>query len=128
MTERQKIAIAELAVDAEVLSEFAAVIGPDGPVVLGQIVETYLVEAPQTITALRTALTQGDATAAARLAHRLKGSSLSIGARQLALRCAELEMCCETGAPPSPAVCVELAAICAETAMALRAMLASLSH
>jgi HPt (histidine-containing phosphotransfer) domain-containing protein len=46
------------------------------------------------------ALRRGDSRSAARLAHRLKGSCLSIGASGLAASCEAVEAACEAGVPP----------------------------
>jgi HPt (histidine-containing phosphotransfer) domain-containing protein len=102
MTERQLIQSTEVVMDTNVLKEFLEMVGPEGPQLLRSIAETYSVETPPLLTALGLALKRGDAIAATRLAHRLKGSCLSIGASRLAASCAVIEDLCLSGRTPSP--------------------------
>jgi HPt (histidine-containing phosphotransfer) domain-containing protein len=101
MIERQHFALAETCMDTSVLREFLHMVGPDGPALLRNIVATYAVETPPVLTALGLALKRGDHGAATRLAHRLRGSCLSIGASRLAANCAAVEEACSNGLPPS---------------------------
>jgi HPt (histidine-containing phosphotransfer) domain-containing protein len=100
MTQRQLYEPAEALMDTRVLREFLDMVGPAGPGLLRSIAETYAVETPPVLTALGMALQRGDRRAAVGLAHRLKGSCLSIGASRLAGSCAALEEACELGPPP----------------------------
>ena len=59
--------------------------------VLAELCREYIGEARATIANLRQALTEGNAPEFRERAHYLKGSSLMIGARQLAQHCAALE-------------------------------------
>lgn len=92
--EHQPIGQAEHPIDPRVLREFLSLLGPEGPGVLRGIVESYLKETPPVVEDLGEALSRSDHCGAAFLAHRLKGSSISIGARRLANRCDELEELC----------------------------------
>lgn len=101
MTERELCETGEAIMDTRVLIEFLDMVGPSGPGLLRNIAETYAVETPPVLTALGMALERGDSRAATRLAHRLKGSCLSIGASRLAASCAAVEQACSLGEPPS---------------------------
>lgn len=103
MTERQLIGQAEPLMDTRVLREFLELLGPDGPHLLRGVVETYLREAPPVVEDLGEALSRGDHSRAAWLAHRLKGSCLSIGASRLAARCSDLEELCRAEVTPAAA-------------------------
>jgi HPt (histidine-containing phosphotransfer) domain-containing protein len=130
MTERQMIlpranaysvmAPIEAVMDTTVLTEFLEMVGPDGPQLLRSIAETYTVETPPLLTALGLALKRGDTIAATRLAHRLKGSCLSIGASRLAASCASVEDLCMSGCPPGQDVYHTLREQFAATSKALR--------
>jgi CheY-like chemotaxis protein len=56
-----------------------------------ELIELFLSELPGRVEALETAVRDADPTMLLRAAHRLKGSSGTLGARQLAAICAELE-------------------------------------
>lgn len=97
-------------VNPGVLRDFLALLGPEGPGVLHTIVDTYLNETPPVVEDLGEALAQRDYSGAAWLAHKLKGSSLSIGAHRLAARCAEFEQACDDRSlPPAAAYAAILA-------------------
>lgn len=102
MTERELLKPSEVVMDTRVLHEFLDMVGPAGPGLLRSIAELYAVETPPVLNALGLALERGDAEAATRLAHRLKGSCLSIGASRLAASCAAVEEACGLGLTPSP--------------------------
>ncbi|NWF81444.1 MAG: Hpt domain-containing protein [Chloroflexi bacterium] len=123
---RQLIEPTEDLMDARVLREFLEMVGPEGPALLHSIVETYAVETPPLLLALGIALERGDCVAIARLAHRLKGSCLSIGASGLAARCAILEQACSTGYPPPRTSLLALEEHFSATTAALRAFVADL--
>lgn len=101
MTERELCEPAEAVMDTRVLCEFLDMVGPEGPGLLRSIAELYAVETPPVLSALGLALERRDHVAATRLAHRLKGSCLSIGASRLAASCAAVEEACSLGVPPS---------------------------
>jgi signal transduction histidine kinase/CheY-like chemotaxis protein/HPt (histidine-containing phosphotransfer) domain-containing protein len=63
----------------------------DGPTVLEKAIGMYLENAPNALDELRQRLAEGDATAVWKIAHGLKGSSASLGAKQLAQRIGEFE-------------------------------------
>lgn len=101
MTQRELFVPAEAIMDTSVLREFLDMVGPEGPGLLRNIAETYAIETPPVLSALGMALAHGDSSAAIRLAHRLKGSCLSIGASGLAATCAAVEEACSSGYVPA---------------------------
>jgi HPt (histidine-containing phosphotransfer) domain-containing protein len=63
----------------------------DGPTVLEKAIGMYLDHAPNALDELRRRLAEGDATAVWKIAHGLKSSSASLGAKQLAQKIGEFE-------------------------------------
>ncbi len=63
----------------------------DGPSVLERAIDMYLENAPAALEELRRSIAGGDASAVWRIAHGLKSSSASLGARQLAQHVGEME-------------------------------------
>lgn len=63
----------------------------DSPDLLDQLIDLYLQETPATLTAIQMAIADEKPQALRQLAHRLKGSSLNFGAKDVASICAELE-------------------------------------
>lgn len=56
-----------------------------------ELIDIYLKEAPQLIKEIETALKEHHSTAFVTAAHKLKGSSMNIGAQQLGALCLKLE-------------------------------------
>lgn len=77
-------------VDPAVLMELVETTGGDRAFV-GELVETYVADSPGLLADMRQAILVGDAGQVRRLAHSLKSSSASLGARQLAELCQDLE-------------------------------------
>ena len=63
----------------------------DGPSVLERAVGMYLENAPTVLEELRRAIAGGDASAVWKIAHSLKSSSASLGAKQLAQHIGDME-------------------------------------
>ena len=61
------------------------------PDLIVELIDLYLTDAPQWVEAMRTAAAETDAAQLKRAAHTLKGSSGSVGIRQVAEACALLE-------------------------------------
>jgi HPt (histidine-containing phosphotransfer) domain-containing protein len=78
------------AVDNAVFGALCESVGND-PEFLGKLVDEFLRDAPKQLQSLRGAATSGDATAARRAAHTLKGTSLTFGAGKLASLCQDAE-------------------------------------
>ncbi len=85
---------ARSALDAGTLSDLRKSVGDD-PVFLAELVDDVLVDAPALIDSLREAVAAGDAPAARRAAHTLKGTSRTFGAGQLADLCRQAEAAAE---------------------------------
>lgn len=73
--------------DQAALQELQAVLGADFPV----LVQTFVADSEARIATLRTVLAAADHAAVRDAAHSLKGSSLNLGAQQLAELCLQLE-------------------------------------
>ncbi len=127
MFERQLAEPTEALLDPGVLRNFLTMLGPEGPEVVRDILEDYLQETPLVVEDLGDALSHGDCDRAAELAHRLRGSCLSLGANRLGARCAALEEHCRASLIPSPIVYAAVVADFAETRRALNLMLKDLS-
>ena len=63
-----------------------------------ELIDLYLGDAPQWVEAMRAAAAGDDATVLKRAAHTLKGSSGSLGIRQVAETCRMLELSCSVSA------------------------------
>ena len=66
-------------------------LGPDGPMMLSEIIEIYFNDAPILLDRLREAFHAGDAACVARSAHTLKSTSAGIGANALGAMCKRVE-------------------------------------
>ncbi len=76
-------------VDRTVFEELKQMSGAD---FLGELVDTFLDEAPKLIAQLRSAHGAGDAEAFRRAAHSLKSNAATFGANQLAEQARQLEL------------------------------------
>lgn len=127
MTQQQLYAPAKGHMDTRVVHAFLAHNGPEGPELLRAIVETYLNEAPPVVENLGNALARSDYSAAAWLAHRLKGRCVGIGASQLAAQCGRLEELCRSVAQSPMAVYSILVADFTITTQTFRALLSEMA-
>jgi HPt (histidine-containing phosphotransfer) domain-containing protein len=82
--------------DAAVVAEIRALSGP-GEDVLAEVLALFIADVPQQLAGLRAALHAQDATTARQIAHRLKGTALGIGARQMGSVCALVENAARAG-------------------------------
>lgn len=82
--------MSEAVLAREIFDRLRQATAGDGDV-LAELCREYVAEARATIANLRHALSEGNAAEFRERAHYLKGSSLMIGARQLAQDCATLE-------------------------------------
>jgi HPt (histidine-containing phosphotransfer) domain-containing protein len=74
------------ALDDSALNELRANVGDD-PEFIAELIDDFLADAPAQLETLRAAATAGDASAARRAAHTLKGNSRTFGAGDLASIC-----------------------------------------
>ena len=76
--------------DAGVLTELRESVGGDAEFV-AELIDDFVADAPIQIETLRRSATLGDAGAARRAAHTLKGNARTFGANELASLCEEAE-------------------------------------
>ena len=82
--------------DRATLAELLAAVGDD-PAFVGELVDTYLADAPGQLDAIDAAIAAGSPDALVRPAHTLKGNSLNLGALELAEVARSLEMTARGG-------------------------------
>ena len=83
-------------IDRSVLDELRA-LGSPGDDLLAEVIGVFLAEGPGQVRSVNDALASRDAAAIQRAAHRLKGSALGLGARQLAALVGEVELAARAG-------------------------------
>jgi CheY-like chemotaxis protein/nitrogen-specific signal transduction histidine kinase len=91
---KQSIA-AVTALDRDVLDQLCEDLG--GTAALQEVIRSFLDQTPSVLSALRDAATRADVPSIRRAAHMIKGTSSTLGARELADRCAEIEGVGEIG-------------------------------
>ncbi len=74
--------------------------GPDAAALLGDLVSLYEESAPEALSRMRVAAAAGDLPALATIAHKLKGSSLSVGALKVTSLLETIEQSSRKGAFP----------------------------
>ena len=84
-------------IDVKVLQSFRDMVGENADLVLGEMIDCYLEDAPKLLQAIAVAITQGDARQLRQAAHTLKSSSITLGATTLSQLCKELEVISRTG-------------------------------
>lgn len=77
--------------DPAIVAGLISMVRPKGGTDANAIVEMFLQAAPSRLEGLRAAVGDKDPAAIAAIAHGLRGSSASLGARRLALRCEQIE-------------------------------------
>jgi HPt (histidine-containing phosphotransfer) domain-containing protein len=83
--------------DFEVIRDLAEVTSDSGPGFLRAVLERFAVDALDCIERMRRHARRGDTASLAREAHRLKGSSGTVGALLLAAECREIEQSARAG-------------------------------
>jgi len=83
--------------DLEVIRELADVTADSGCTFLRSVLESFAADARGALKRMHGHARTGDATALAREAHRLKGSSGTVGAIRLAGECLEIERAARAG-------------------------------
>ena len=78
-------------IDAAALNQIRALQRPNAPNIVHKIINSYLKDAPQLLEVARQAIAQDDSSTLYRTAHSLKSTSATLGARNLAALCKELE-------------------------------------
>ncbi|MEO7913414.1 MAG: response regulator, partial [Roseiflexaceae bacterium] len=77
--------------DRGVLDRLHADLGGDNPTFVGELIDLFLVDTPQLLAEIRSALANESTDIVQRTAHTLKSTSASMGAHVLAGQCGELE-------------------------------------
>lgn len=72
----------------------------NGPGLVGELVERFVVSIPVDLADLRAALHHGDAIGVTRIAHRLKGAAGTVGSSGMVSLCEQLELRARAGAIP----------------------------
>ena len=95
--------------DEAILKELAALDDPDAPSILRGLLGDYLGETPAAISAIKQHLQAGEAGDIGRRAHKLAGTSASLGAKAVAEVCYRVEHAVQRGeSGPLPALVEEL--------------------
>ena len=92
--EKQRIA-ACTALDRDVLDQLREDLG--GTAALREVIRSFLDQTPSVLSALRDAAARADVPGIRRAAHMIKGTSSTLGARELSEQCAEIERVGQTG-------------------------------
>jgi HPt (histidine-containing phosphotransfer) domain-containing protein len=77
--------------DMSVMEAIRSLGGPGEPDVFTEVAQLFLEDVPVHLSALRTAIAAGSPELVARMAHRLRGGTLEMGALRMAPLCAEIE-------------------------------------
>ncbi len=85
------------ALDLAVLESLRQLTQPGEPDVLGEVLATFLADAPGRVAAITAAIQGRDAPALLRAAHTFKGAAGSIGADRLHGHCRDLEHAARNG-------------------------------
>ena len=82
--------------DTRTLDELRASVGDD-PAFVAELIDEFIEEAPRQLQTLRESAATGDAEAARRAAHTLKGNARTFGAEGFASLCLEAETAAAAG-------------------------------
>lgn len=77
--------------EPQIFDQLIEVMGDEGRDLVRSIIDVYTSETVALLERIADSIAQGDSPQLARHAHKLRGSSLSMGASRLAARCTELE-------------------------------------
>src|SRR5215467_1208764 len=83
------------ALDRDVLDQLREDLG--GTAALREVIRSFLDQTPSVLSALRDAAARADVPSIRRAAHMIKGTSSTLGARELSEQCAEIERVGQTG-------------------------------
>lgn len=78
-------------IDTNVLQSFRDMVGKNAELILTEMIDCYVEDAPKLLQAMASAFAQGDVIALRQAAHTLKSSSATLGATTLSHLCKELE-------------------------------------
>ncbi len=88
---------APAAIDLQALGKVRAMLGESTSQLFAELIDTYLNDTPELLATLRAAAARGDATTFRRAAHKLRSSSVFLGATTLAGLCDEVEQVARAG-------------------------------
>jgi histidine phosphotransfer protein HptB len=100
--------ITSAAVDMELLNTFEELQLDDGPDLIVELIDLYLLDAAQRVGQIREASIEAEWGLLKRAAHNLKGSSGSLGVRHVAEICEKLERMDSHDSPQTVAILVRL--------------------
>jgi HPt (histidine-containing phosphotransfer) domain-containing protein len=83
--------------DESVLADILALTGPGEPSALAEVTQLFRSSFPEDLRALRTAIAGKDLESVSRIAHRMRGSALGIGAIRVVPICAAIEDAARAG-------------------------------
>lgn len=87
-----------MSIDPEALAPYRAVMGDDADSFVADLIDSYLTNSVELVSALDASLAQADAERFSRSAHTLKSNSAVFGAQTLANLCQALETAGKNGA------------------------------
>jgi HPt (histidine-containing phosphotransfer) domain-containing protein len=119
------LVLADGAIELPALMRLLDAIGGD-PADLSELVEDFVVGAPELVAQMTAAAAASDTRALYRASHTLKSNAQDFGARRLATLCAALEGACRDG--PCPEAAASVATIAAEACLARTALCALNIH
>ncbi len=85
------------AIDPKVLQSFREMVGEDGKAFLVEMIDCYLEDTPKLLKEINQAIIAANAPNLRRAAHTLKSSSITLGAKNLANLCQEIEAIAKNG-------------------------------
>ena len=85
------------AIDTKVLQSFREMVGEDAEAFLAEMIDCYLEDTPKLLKDINQAIIEANAPNLRRAAHTLKSSSITLGAKNLASLCKEIEEIVENG-------------------------------
>ncbi|GIV65485.1 MAG: Hpt domain-containing protein [Chloroflexota bacterium] len=109
-----------MSLDLSILNSYRDFMGEDADSFIGDIIRSYLNDAPKLLDTLKETIASGDTARFVRSAHTLKSNSATLGATQLASLAAELEQAGKT--TPLPELASKVAAAEEELCRILRAL------
>ena len=85
------------ALDTKILQSFRQMVGEDAEAFLAEMIDCYLEDTPKLLQEINQAIREANAPNLRRAAHTLKSSSITLGAKNLANLCKEIEAIAKNG-------------------------------
>ena len=83
--------------DVSVMTAIRSLGGPDEPDVYAEVARLFLIDVPIHLSALAAAIAATDSESVWQIAHRIRGSTLEMGAVRMAPLCGEIEQAARAG-------------------------------